>query len=93
MDIVWAPFTAEQVEALNAYQVDGWMHPFTCGPCRDTLGTITPDGALDDRLLVATVDGWVCPTCDYTQNWAHAFMADADFATRVKAARQEAGFR
>lgn len=26
-----------------------------------------------ERELVATLDGWICPTCDYTQNWAHAF--------------------
>lgn len=87
--IVRAPFTPEQVDALNAYQRDGWMHPFTCGPCRDTLGT---DDGLNDRLLVATVKGWICPTCDYTQDWAHEFMADAEFASKIKAARKEMGF-
>lgn len=28
-------FTAEQVEALNAYQVEGKYHPFTCGNQHD----------------------------------------------------------
>ena len=59
-----SPFTKEQVESLNGYQEEGYFHPFTCGKddCRQTL--------------VATEDGWVCPDCDYKQNWAHEFMAD-----------------
>ena len=79
-ETIKAPWTQEQVDALNAYQRDGWMHPYTCcGPdgCRDRLGV---DG--DDRELVATKDGWVCRTCDYTQDWAHAFSAQPNpFAT------------
>lgn len=70
---VTAPFTAEQVTVLNQYQHSGFFHPFTCGRCRDTLGC-----EKDERLLVATLAGWVCPTCDNTQDWCHAFMADPD---------------
>ena len=70
-----APWTQEQVDALNEYQTSGWMHPFTCGHCRDTLGT---DHGSNDRALVATVDGWRCRTCAYTQDWAHAFMAEGE---------------
>jgi hypothetical protein len=57
------PFTESEVEKLNQWQTDGRFHPFTCGSadCRE--------------VLVATVDGWVCPKCDYTQDWAHDFMA------------------
>lgn len=69
-----APFTEDQVYRLNQYQDDEWFHPFTCcGPdgCRDRLGT---EG--NDRKLIATVDGWICPTCDYTQDWAWAGMVD-----------------
>jgi hypothetical protein len=66
-----APFTPEQVEALNRYQQGGWMHPFTCGRCRDRLG-----GGPYQRSLVATEAGWVCETCDYTQDWAHPFMVE-----------------
>jgi hypothetical protein len=72
-----APFTQDQVEALNRFQESGSMHPFTC-----------PDHS--DTSLVATEKGWTCPhrimfepgsriasvQCDYTQNWAHKFMAD-----------------
>lgn len=72
---VQAPFTADQVSSLNNYQASGVMHPFTCGVCRDRLGTYV-DGRLDDRLLVATLAGWICPTCDGVQTWAWDWMAD-----------------
>ena len=74
-ELIYAPFTHEQVVALNEYQRAGWMHPFTCGICRDRLGTCNEkDEWVDDRKLVATINGWICPTCDYTQNWCHDFM-------------------
>lgn len=64
-----APWTAEQVEALNRYQTEGWMHPFTCGnPAR------TNDNHPHGGNLVATQSGWICEDCDYTQDWAHEFM-------------------
>lgn len=58
-----APWTDEQVDALNRYQRAGYFHEFTCGKdqCR--------------AALVAQADGWACPRCDYRQDWAHAFMA------------------
>ena len=62
---IHAPWTGTQVAALNEYQHDQWFHPFTCAYCRESLGTED-----DDRLLVATVNGWECPTCDYCQTWA-----------------------
>lgn len=63
--IVLAPFSAGQVLALNVYQAERLMHPFTCET--DHSG---------GRDLVATLRGWVCLKCCYTQDWAHAFMAD-----------------
>lgn len=62
---VKAPFTTEQVRALNRWQSLGYVHEFTC-EC--------------GRRLTATPAGWVCvgKDCDYTQDWAHDFMADAD---------------
>jgi hypothetical protein len=57
---IYAPWTAEQVEALNRWQASGVWHPFTC-----------PDG---HGPLMATPTGWTC-MCAYTQGWAHAFMA------------------
>lgn len=68
-DPVRAPWTSEQVDALNRFQQAGRMHPFTCG------GEHTPGSP----VLVAREDGWHCPQpygepCDYQQDWAHAFM-------------------
>lgn len=57
-----APWSVEQVEALNAYQKLGYVHEFTC-----------PNG----WPLTATPEGWTCPgTCGYTQDWCHDWMAD-----------------
>ena len=69
---IHAPFTAEQVVALNDYQTTRWFHPFTCGHCRDLMVGGVP---FRECLLVATEAGWTCPTCDYTQDWAWKFMA------------------
>lgn len=63
-DKITAPFTIAQVDALNRFQRAGHVHPFTCG--NDHSG---------DKDLVATKDGWICPNCDYRQDWAHAAMA------------------
>ena len=60
------PFTPAQVQALNEYQTIGHFHPFTCGT----------DSRHGGGALVATEAGWICPDCDYTQNWAHGFMVD-----------------
>lgn len=72
-DTIKAPFTPEQVEALNRFQQLSHVHPFTCGSGYRTNKSIHPDG---EGVLVATVDGWICRNCDYTQDWAHAMMAD-----------------
>lgn len=65
-------FTAEEVVSLNEFQRSGVFHPFTCG-------TKEKHGRGDAEELVATLDGWVCPSCDYTQNWAHEFMKDGSW--------------
>jgi hypothetical protein len=77
-------FTPEQVRSLWMYQFGPWrdpwapekdpdrplpMHPFTC-PNRGGH----PEVAGDKGILVPTVRGWICPFCDYTQDWAHDFM-------------------
>jgi hypothetical protein len=60
-----APWTVEQVAALNARQKCGWVHPYTCGS-----GKRTDERHLDGKgVLVATPDGWKCPYCDYKQDW------------------------
>lgn len=65
MDKIFAPWTDAEVATLNRWQQLGTVHEFTC-PCEH-------DG---DRTLVAHNDGWHCPDCLYTQNWAHRFMLD-----------------
>lgn len=58
--------------ALNRYHLLGQGHPFTCAN-RDGHVAI---GGIDAGLLVATNEGWVCPCCEYRQDWAWAFMAE-----------------
>lgn len=63
-----APWTPAQVAALNTFQESGRFHPFTCG---------NRENHPEDRYyLVATVRGWICPFCDYTQAWAHPVMVE-----------------
>ncbi len=62
---IFAPWTSEQVEALNLYQKSGTYHPFT-----------SEQTGAD---LIATKDGWAeTEGGPVIQNWAHAFMADKD---------------
>lgn len=70
-DSTKSPWTPEDVVRLNEYQNAGRFHPFTCPNRSEGHGEFNGDlGA-----LVATVRGWICPFCDYTQDWAHGFMA------------------
>ena len=77
-----APLTPDQVAALNRRQQGGGCHPFTCANGRD-------DKHLDgEGVLVATPEGWVCPYCDYTQDWAHEFMAKCPSYDAVRLSQQ-----
>ena len=33
-----------------------------------------PEMMFNQTSLVATENGFICPVCDYKQNWAHNFM-------------------
>lgn len=61
-EFIHAPFTPEQVAALNIFQQSTQFHPYTCLFHSNTS-------------LIATIDGWSCPHCDYRQTWAHSFTA------------------
>lgn len=66
MTKIKAPWTDEQVAALNRWQGYGFVHEFTCAAITH------PEGA--NNVLVAERVGWFCPACDYTQGWAHDYM-------------------
>lgn len=59
--ILKTPWTPEQVEILYNRQACTLWHEYTCW-C----------GA----VLDPTEQGWVCPDCDYTQDWCHAGDAE-----------------
>jgi hypothetical protein len=65
--MIKAPFSPEQVAALNRWQITGWVHPFTCANRND-------GSHYDGGWLVATTRGWICPYCTHTQSWAHKHM-------------------
>lgn len=64
-ELVHAPWSADQVASLNAYQSSGVFHPYTCGKRCNGEGVLT-----------ATPGGWACPACGYRQGWVLAWMAD-----------------
>lgn len=80
-DLALAPFLPSQVASLNAYQVSGAMHPFTCGgghlPAQANVG----DSGCPGIRLIAAEDGWHCAndSCGYRQDWAWAWMADGSW--------------
>jgi hypothetical protein len=76
MTRVYAPFSLDQIEALNAFQKLGYFHPFTCGNRNDHVSNST---------LVASEKGWSCPhrECGYTQDWAFEFMADKNLHPKM----------
>lgn len=82
---IFAPFTDEQVEALNKSQQNGMFHGFTCCSPEDikecTRAGEIVDGhyvpGTSEGLLTATNEGWVCPCGKMPlQKWAFAFMAE-----------------
>jgi hypothetical protein len=72
MDQINSPFSPEQVARLFEYQLAYQFHPFTCAHRGD--GKHLQIGS-DLGMLIPTVRGWICPFCDYRQDWAHSFMA------------------
>ena len=77
---ITTPWTLEQTDSLNKYQVSGQFHPFTCGGNRGDKAhkEYAQNHKQDSGLLIATPEGWKCPVCSYTQNWAHSFMSGTE---------------
>lgn len=69
--IMRQPFTSDEVRALNRWQKNPIYHPFTCSNRGDGNHG---DG---EGVLEAMENGWKCPHCSYTQDWAHDFMTKA----------------
>jgi hypothetical protein len=78
-----APWTVDQVVALNSWQRRGDVHPFTCGGDRTDADhrAYATEHNQDMGELVATLNGWFCPVCSYRQTWAHDFMFKRDAQT------------
>lgn len=90
MDSIKAPWTPQQVAALNRFQEYGFVQEYTCpnihsAPCPCVgHGDVPPKPncphclgsgrVLGDRTLLATTNGWICPHCDYKQDNAHPMM-------------------
>jgi hypothetical protein len=81
MPSVKAPWTEDQVSAANLWQECDFVHPFTCGTKQKH------DDLAGDHPLIATTQGWVCPYCDYHQDWAWDFMLDES----LRPSRKEGG--
>ena len=97
--IINTPFTEEQVESLNAYQTSGVFHEYTCGnddcPGKSRYVEGRPGfaeivrGLSTGDILVATTEGWACPSCNYTQDWALTFMGDWSWKEMLQRIRFE----
>jgi hypothetical protein len=79
MTKIVAPWDDATVAALNRWQAAGSVHSFTCtGDRADAAHARSAAllGQSDGGVLVANPNGWHCPACGYTQDWAHGFMRD-----------------
>ena len=73
MNIVYAPWTAEQERNLIAWQKNPRVHSYTC-PNRTDTPHIEYYGVLGNLSVHTT--GLCCFDCGYEQKWVH------DFATK-----------
>lgn len=70
--IMWSQ---EIVDKLNLIQKSKSFHPYTCGTddCGKLIECLNwenkPHTVFFRSELIATQNGWVCPNCDYTQDW------------------------
>lgn len=58
---IYPPWSDDVISRLTRFFQKGYMHPYTCP---------RPHGGEGARDLIATRDGWKCPTCDYKQREA-----------------------
>lgn len=68
-----ALWSAQQQQNLMEWQRSSWIHPFTCANRSD--GKHPHEAEFGDHgVLRAGPQGWSCPYCSYTQDWAHDHM-------------------
>ncbi len=76
MSEIKAPFTAEQIDGLNKWQLAGYVHEFTCAKSHKPYSS---------RVLEARTEGWFCRGCNaIVQDWAHDFMAEGPRANPLE---------
>jgi hypothetical protein len=63
-----SPFSPDLVAALEMRQRDKFRHPFTCPNRGDGKHR---ENDIDLGALVPTIRGWICPFCEYTQDWTY----------------------
>ncbi len=68
-DRLLAPWSDDAIERLNKHQRLREFHPYTC-PERDESTHSWRHGDLG--VLVAMREGFMCPDCGYSQDWAYA---------------------
>ena len=66
-------FDPDQVVKLFIHQQDQARHPYTCAYRNDGNHRVIMG---DLGVLMPTIHGWICPFCNYTQDWAHGMMSD-----------------
>lgn len=55
-----------------------------CVQCEPEYDSYTITAALETgNVLVASIEGWKCPSCDYTQEWAWKWMGDDSWQQNV----------
>jgi hypothetical protein len=62
-DVVKAPWSDSFVQKLKAWQLQDGVHPYTCIRHRDGKHPL-------ESKLTPTTLGFICHSCDYTQDWA-----------------------
>jgi hypothetical protein len=74
-------FIQIQIDRLNEMQRTEGLHPFTCcspddiPECKRAKNEgETPEER--EGVLIATVEGWICPCGKYKQNLVHPFMTN-----------------
>jgi hypothetical protein len=62
---------SEMINDLNMQQQLKMVHPFTCDRISSQCECNRfPNDQTKDGVLIATLDGWVCPCGEYTQAFA-----------------------